>query len=85
MVNKDDGVNVVPQTVRNVLKKFGFNGCALKQKSFISAVNKKKRLDFSKTHTDKPLSFQNSEIFSDESKFNVFSSDGRRKVWTKSK
>lgn len=83
MVNKDYGVNVVPQTVRNVLKRFGYNGCTPRHKPFISAVNKRKRLDFAKSHVDKPTSFWNSVIFSDESKFNVFSSDGRGKVWRK--
>jgi len=27
IVNKDYGVNVVPQTVRNLLNRFGYNGC----------------------------------------------------------
>jgi hypothetical protein len=61
----------------------GYNGCTPRQKPFISAVNKRKRLYFSKAHIDKPISFWNSVIFFDESKFNVFSSDDRRKVWSK--
>jgi hypothetical protein len=80
MIKKDHGVNVVPQTVRNVLKKFGYNVCTPRQKPFISAVNKRKRLYFSKAHIDKTISFWNSVIFSDELKFNVFSSDSRGKV-----
>jgi hypothetical protein len=79
MIKKDFGVNVVPQTV-SVLKRFGYNGCTPKQKPFKSAVNNRKRLYFSKAHIDKPISFWNSVIFSDELKFNVFSSDSRGKV-----
>jgi len=83
MVNKDYGINVVPQIVRNVLKRFGYNGCTTRQKLFISAVNKRKHIDVSKVHIYKPSRFWNSVIFSDESKFNIFSSDSRGKVWRK--
>jgi len=84
MVNKDYGVNVVTQTVRNVLKRFEYNTSrCIKQKSFISAVNKRKSLDFSKAHLDKSFQVSGTLTFSYESKINVFSSNGRGKVWRK--
>jgi len=83
MVNKDYGVNVVHQTVRNVLKRFGYNGCTPRQKPFISAVNKRERLDFSKAHINKPHILWNFLFFSDEPKCNVFSSNDKGKVWRK--
>jgi transposase len=59
MIKKDYGVNVVPQTVKNVLKIFEYNGCTPRQKPFISAVNKRKNLYFSKAHIDKFLELSN--------------------------
>ncbi|GFV18606.1 transposable element Tcb2 transposase [Trichonephila clavipes] len=41
----------------------------------------KKRLDFAKTHELKTDNFWKKVIFSDESKFNTFGSDGLRTVW----
>ncbi|GFW89396.1 transposable element Tcb2 transposase [Trichonephila clavipes] len=43
----------------------------------------KKRLKFAKTHQLKTDNFWKKVIFSDESKFNIFGSDGRRTVWRK--
>ncbi|GFX37614.1 transposable element Tc1 transposase [Trichonephila clavipes] len=43
----------------------------------------KKRLEFAKTHQLKTDNFWKKVIFSDESKFNIFGSDGRRTVWRK--
>ncbi|GFS92603.1 transposable element Tc1 transposase [Trichonephila clavipes] len=42
-----------------------------------------KRLKFAKEHILKPQQFWNEVIFSDESKFYIFGSDGRRMVWRK--
>ncbi|GFW20638.1 hypothetical protein TNCV_1048611 [Trichonephila clavipes] len=43
----------------------------------------KKRLEFAKTHQLKTDNFWKKVIFSDENKFNIFGSDGRRTVWRK--
>lgn len=42
-------------------------------------------MQFSKDYVDKDSNFWNKVIFSDESKFNVFGSDGRQMVWHKKK
>ncbi|GFX40440.1 transposable element Tcb1 transposase [Trichonephila clavipes] len=52
-------------------------------KPFISLQNQKERLEFAKTHKMKTDNFWKKVIFSDESKFNIFRSDGRRTVWIK--
>lgn len=69
--------------VRNVIKKVGYNGRAAHKKPFISCRNRKKRLEFAKKHVTKPLSFWESVLFSDKSKFNIHGSDGRVMVWRK--
>ncbi|GFW44052.1 transposable element Tcb1 transposase [Trichonephila clavipes] len=52
-------------------------------KPFISLQNQKERLEFAKTHKMKTDNFWKKVIFSDESKFNIFRSDGHRIVWRK--
>ncbi|XP_037912037.1 uncharacterized protein LOC119652164 [Hermetia illucens] len=51
---------------------------------YISSVNKKKRLKFAEKYFLKDGSFWKTVIFCDESKFNLFGSDGKVKVWRKS-
>lgn len=74
---------VNPETVRNVLRKYGFNGRVARRKPYISKINKAKRLQFAKNHINKDISFWNDVIFTDESKFNLYCSDGRTYVWRK--
>ena len=74
---------ISPQTVRRVLKNTGYNSRTAVRKPFISKVNKKKRLDFALKYVNMPENFWNDVIFTDESKFNLFGSDGKQKVWRK--
>jgi len=53
------------------------------KKPFISEANRVKRLAFAKEYVNKPTSFWQTVIFSDESKYNLFGSDGRGYVWRK--
>lgn len=74
-------ITVSSETVRRVLRERNLHGRTAILKSFISAVNQKKRLLFAKRHRHHPVDFWKKVIFSDESKINIFSSDGFRKVW----
>lgn len=69
------------QTVRNVIHKYNYYGRVQRKKPFISEINRKKRLEFAKIYVNKDLEFWKDVIFSDESKFNIFGSDGRKYVW----
>ena len=69
------------ETVRKVLRDNNIDGRVAHKKPLISKTKKGKRLDFAKTFESKPDEFWNRVIFSDESKFNIFGSDGRRMVW----
>lgn len=71
------------QTIRNVLHEGNYYGRAARKKPFISERNRRKRLDFAKANVNQPAEFWNKVIFSDESKFNIFGSDGRQFVWRK--
>jgi len=70
-------------TVRNVCHKNGYHGRVVRKKFWINETNRKKRLEFAKQHLNKSQEYWNTVLFSDESKFNIFSSDGRRTVWRK--
>ncbi|GFU85747.1 transposable element Tc1 transposase [Trichonephila clavipes] len=55
----------------------------MRTKPFVGKANRKKRIDFAKENEKVDRNFWNSEIFSDESKFNIHGSDGHQKVWRK--
>ncbi|GFW30215.1 HTH_Tnp_Tc3_2 domain-containing protein [Trichonephila clavipes] len=72
------GRSVSAETVQRVLRKVGYNGRVARKKPLIGKRNRVKRFKFAKEHILKPQQFWNEVIFSDESKFNIFGSDGRR-------
>ncbi|GFX12405.1 transposable element Tcb1 transposase [Trichonephila clavipes] len=74
------GRSVSAETVRNVIRHAGYSSRVARKKPFISLQNQKKRLEFTKTHQLNTDNFWKEVIFSDESKFNIFGSDGRRTV-----
>lgn len=83
-LNQRKEVKICPETVRNVLRKNDYHArVPRKKKPFISLKNKKLRFDFAKQHENTPVSYWEDVIFVDESKFNIFGSDGRRFVWRK--
>lgn len=75
------GKVVHPRTIRRVLNDSGYNARVARKKPWVSKVNKKKRLEFAKSYVAKDSEFWRKVIFSDESKFNIFQSDGRVLVW----
>ena len=67
---------VSDETIRRVLRANNKNGRVARKKPFISEVNRKKRLSFAEVYKTKSFDFRRTVIFSDESKFNLFGSDG---------
>lgn len=82
-VEAELGKSCHPETIRRVLRQHDFNGRVARKKPFISAKNIKSRLQFAKEHLSKDSDFWNTVIFADESKFNIFGSDGASYVWRK--
>lgn len=80
-VENATGTKVCAQTIRNRLNEANFGGRVARKKPFISKRNRQKRLKFAKEHVNKPDEFWDSIIWSDESKFNMFGSDGKKMVW----
>lgn len=83
-VENETGKKADKKTIANVLKSEGFKSCRARKKPLISKKNIKKRLAFAKRHVNKDNKFWESILWSDESKYNIFGSDGRAKVWRKS-
>lgn len=77
------GVAVCAETVRRVLRKNNFHGRTARNKPLLRKTNKRKRLDFAKKYGSKGYEFWKEVLFTDESKFNIFQSDGKITVWRK--
>lgn len=74
-------IKITPQTVRNILHKKGLRSRVSRRKFYVSKVNKTKRMKFAVGHADKPQTYWNKIIWSDESKFELFKSKGKVLVW----
>ncbi|GFT17183.1 transposable element Tcb1 transposase [Trichonephila clavipes] len=78
-------ISVSAQTVRNVLHSAGLKARTPRKKPYISEVNRKRRLEFAMKYKNKPMDFWEKIIFSDESKFEIFTPPSIRKIWRKNK
>ena len=76
-------VEVTRETVRKYISEFGYRACIRRKKPLISKKNRKARLEFARKYLDEPPEFWERVLFTDESKYNIFGSDGRVKVWRK--
>ena len=77
------GKEANPETVRIILRKNNFNARVARKKPFVSKRNRSKRLQFAKLYKNKDFSFWRTVLYTDESKFNIFRSDGQTYVWRK--
>ncbi|GBN76685.1 hypothetical protein AVEN_61360-1 [Araneus ventricosus] len=82
-LEKRFAIKVNPETVRRVIRSYGHNSRFARRNFFVNERTRKLRLDLAKFMVDKDISFWESVIFVDESKFNIFVSDGRITVWGK--
>lgn len=82
-VEEELGKSCHPETIRRVLREHDFNGRVARKKPFISDKNRKCRLKFAQDNLHKDNAYWNTVLFCDESKFNIFGSDGASYVWRK--
>lgn len=75
--------HVHPDTIKNVLRKHGYRARTARRKPFVSIINRRKRLEFAKKYINQSAEFWKSVVFSDESKFMVTGSDGKKWVFRK--
>ncbi|KAF2884424.1 hypothetical protein ILUMI_21748 [Ignelater luminosus] len=69
------------ETIRRALRRAGFGSRIARKKPSISTKNKNLPLKFPQELITKNNEFWDSVLFSDESKYNLFRSDGRIRVW----
>lgn len=72
---------VQPETVRKAVEDARYKSRTPRRKPFVNYVNKNIRLHFSKEYQNAPPEFWRNVLFSDESKYNIFGSDRRLRVW----
>ncbi|GBL93723.1 hypothetical protein AVEN_166765-1 [Araneus ventricosus] len=67
-LEKRFAIKVNPETVRRVIRSYGYNSRVARRKFFVNERTRKLRLDFANSMVDKDISFWESVIFLDESK-----------------
>ena len=82
-VELQNGLNITisKTTIRWRAHEVGLFGRVARREPYVNKVNRGKRLEYARTYREKPRGFWNHVVWSDESKFNVFDSDGTVMVW----
>ncbi len=71
----------VKSTIKRRLHQSEYRGFTTRCKPLVSLKNRKARLEFAKRHLKKPSQFWNNILWTDETKINLYQSDGKRRVW----
>ena len=74
-VEKDLGLSVSHETIRNVLEKHKYSSKVARKKSLLSAQNVEKRLRFATENVSLPPEYWGDVIFSDETKIMLYYHD----------
>ncbi len=80
-VESQIGVTISRDTIRRTLQRNGMHGCHPRKKSLLKPRHKKACLEFARAHADKDEDNWDSILWSDETKINVFETDGFKAVW----
>ena len=79
------GLTISESTIRRRLYEIGFKGRVARKKPYVSKDNQVKRLHYAITYLEKPIGYWNEVLWSDETKFNLFGSDGKVMIWRTTK
>ncbi len=80
-VESQTGVTISCDTIRRTLQRNGMHGCRPRKKPLLKPRHKKARLEFAMAHAIKDEDYWDSILWSDETKINVFGTDGFKAVW----
>jgi len=81
LVENEFNVSLHHKTVKRSARKSGFELRSARKVPLINNKNKKKRLEAVQQFLLKPISFWKQVIWSDETKINLFGSEGKKWVW----
>ncbi len=74
------GQPVSAQTIRRTLHQIGLHGCRRRRKPLLKMMHKKARKQFAEDKQTKDMDYWNHVLWSDETKINLFGSDGVKRV-----
>ena len=80
-IEKELGVIVHADTIRNRLHEISLYGLIARKKPYVNKVNRPKRIAYPKMMMEKTYDYWKHVLWLDESKFNLFESDGKIMVW----
>lgn len=80
-LNKEAGVAVSYNTIRNTLIAHKYSSRISRKKPLLSSINVEKRLSFALKHVNEPNDFWSDVIFCDETKIMLYYNDGPNRVW----
>ncbi len=75
------GQFVSAQTICSTLHQIGLHGCRPRRKPLLKMMHKKARKQFAEYKQIKDMDYWNHVLWSDETKINLFDSDGVKCVW----
>ncbi len=76
-----EGQLVSAQTIRHTLQQVGLHGRHPRRKPLLKPAHKKACKQFAEDNLAKSMNYWNHVLWSDESKVNLFDSDGVQHVW----
>lgn len=77
-------IDVHTDTIRRALRSEGYSSYTKKKKPLLTTAHRKARVNFAKTYTSWTVEDWKRVIFSDETKINMYGSDGNKYCWKKS-
>ncbi len=75
------GQPVSAQTIRRTLYQIGLHCCRPRRKPLLKMMHKKAHKQFAEDKQTKDMDYWNHVLWSDETKINLFGSDGVKRVW----
>ncbi len=75
------GQSVSDQIIRHTLNQICLHGCRPRRKPLLKMMHKKASKQFAEDKQTKDMDYWNHVLWSDETKINLFGSDGVKRVW----
>ena len=76
-LEKELGAYISERAIKRRVNEYELSGRVARKRPYVNKASRLKRLKFLKIMSAKPLNFWNTVLWSDESKFNLFGSDGK--------